>query len=49
MPATGPGTRSHGTGRRPTPPPGEISESPDMGRALNKRVNGYGLNILSLN
>jgi hypothetical protein len=32
-PATGPGTRSHGTGRRLTPPPGEISESPDMGRA----------------
>jgi hypothetical protein len=25
-PATGPGTRSHGTGRRPTPAPAEISE-----------------------
>jgi hypothetical protein len=33
-PAAGPGTRSHGTGSRPTPLPGEISESPDMGRAL---------------
>jgi hypothetical protein len=31
---TGPGTRSHGTGSRPTPPPGEISESPGMARAL---------------
>jgi hypothetical protein len=31
--------RSHGAGRRPTPPPGtrNISESPDMGRALTKR------------
>jgi hypothetical protein len=36
--ATGPGTRSHGTGSQPTPPPGEISESPDMGWALRVTV-----------
>jgi hypothetical protein len=40
---TGPGTRSrHGTGRRPTPAPAEISESPVMGRALTKRVDYHG-------
>jgi hypothetical protein len=44
-PATGPGTRFYGTGRRATPPPAEISESPAMARALTKRVNYYGLNI----
>jgi hypothetical protein len=41
----GPGTRFYGTGRRATPPPAEISESPAMARALTERVNTYGLNI----
>jgi hypothetical protein len=50
MPATGPagpGTRSHGAGRRLTPPParGEISESPDMGRALTKSVDYHASNL----
>jgi hypothetical protein len=42
----GPGTRSHGTGCRLTPPPAEISEPPDMGRALTKRVVCYGFEIV---
>jgi hypothetical protein len=39
QPAPGP-WRSHGTGRRPTPPPGEISESPIWaGHALRGLYN----------
>jgi hypothetical protein len=43
-PATGPGTRIYGTGRRATPTPAEISESLAMAREFTNRVNYYGLN-----